>query len=93
MVPQAGVLHIATQAKLSRLDLGDLCLGGDLDLEEEDERRRLSRSCLMNSSRAVRWRFPPLLMSSPRLSPPKRSPPPLPPFPLPRSSRRSSRRS
>ena len=31
---------------------------------------------LMNSSRAVRWRFPPLLMSSPRLSPPKRSPPP-----------------
>ena len=31
---------------------------------------------LMKSSRAVRCRFPPLLMSSPRLSPPKRSPPP-----------------
>ena len=31
---------------------------------------------LMKSSRAVKCRLPPLLMSSPRLSPPKRSPPP-----------------
>ena len=41
---------------------------------------------LMYSSLAVRWRLPPLLMSSPRVSPPNLSPFP-PPLPLPRSSR------